>query len=250
MWCEASTPITGGGPRAQEFEIRFAAYVGKQYGFFHQSGSSALLSAVFSTTFKHEGPVIVGSSGFVAAINAVYHNGARPIFLKTDVSTLQASALDYDPVDAEPSSLLVSHFLGNVADTLSTQESVKARYVIEDAGQAHGMEAVPGYNLRGGEMEAVLVLTSLADPPARISARNRTAQMISSVLNSAGNETAVPFSERAKPAWFDVGIILPEEFIQVRDRLVAMLKAEHVPAATYPSLIEIAWVKPWMQDNG
>ena len=71
-----------GGPRAQEFESRFAAYVGKQYGFFHQSGSSALLSTIFSTTFKHEGPVVVGDR-VCATINAVYHNGARPIFLKT-----------------------------------------------------------------------------------------------------------------------------------------------------------------------
>ena len=42
------------------------------------------MTAVFAVGADENQSVVIGSSGFVAAINAVYHNRARPIFLMTD----------------------------------------------------------------------------------------------------------------------------------------------------------------------
>lgn len=130
--------IGGGGPKAKEFEREFAAYVGKNHASFHSSGSSALITAVFATDASKHRPVVIGSSGFVVAINAVYRNQARPIFLRTDPETLQASSVGFEPIVEQPAALLVTHFLGNLVDTPNLAAAVGADLVIEDAGQAYG----------------------------------------------------------------------------------------------------------------
>ncbi|WP_375386085.1 DegT/DnrJ/EryC1/StrS family aminotransferase [uncultured Microbacterium sp.] len=297
----------GGGPKARELEASFARLTHRKHAFFHSSGSSALITAVFATGAGPGRPVVIGSSGFVAAINAVYHNRARPIFLATDERTLQATHLGSVEFGSEqPAALLLTHFLGNVVDVPTIASNVAASYVIEDGGQAHGatldgvpvgsmsdigsfagshkklvtagqgginvcdasdllarmrmvghhgksargVGEVPGYNFRGGEMEAVLALYAMRELADRVAARNATAEAIQDVLDGAGIVTATPISGRAKPAWFDVAIVLPQEWGPHRDWLVTALNAENIPVASYPSLIEMPWLKPWMQSEG
>lgn len=299
----------GGGPKAKELERRFAAGLGRKHAFFHSSGSSALVTAVFAVGADENQSVVIGSSGFVAAINAVYHNRARPIFLKTDVRTLQCTAEGYIPsATQQPAALLVTHFLGNVVDVPAIQAAVNATRVIEDAGQAHGaflagkpvgswgdigsfagshkklvtagqgglnvcdsdllndrmrmvghhgkagrtVGEVPGYNFRGGEMEAVLAMHALGRLEDRTKDRLRTAAAIQDVLDEAGFVSARASSEApdARPAWFDVALILPPEWASYRDWLIQALNAENIPVSTYPSLIEMPWVKPWMTSQG
>lgn len=299
----------GGGPKAKELERRFADSLGRRHAFFHSSGSSALITAVFATGAVDGRAVVIGSSGFVAAVNAVYHNGARPVFLATDPRTLQCTAAGYEPVDGEqPAALLVTHFLGNVVDVPSVASAVDASYLIEDAGQAHGAHwdgspvgsfgdigsfagshkklvtagqgglnvcdseqllgamrmighhgkagrpvgEVPGYNFRGGEMEAVLALHAMERLEERVLDRNRTAAAIQEVLGAAGFTTAQATADpsRMRPSWFDVALILPPEWLSHRDWLIEALNAENIPVATYPSLIEMPWVKPWMTSKG
>lgn len=300
------TVYWGGGPKVKRFEAAFAARLGKRHSFFHNSGSAALVTAVFATNCGPNHPVVIGSSGFVAAVNAVYHNRARPYFIATDPRTLQATADGYEAPGERPAALLVTHFLGNVVDVPSIARVVGANYVVEDAGQAHGARLdgalvgsmsdigsfagshkklvtagqggcnvtddavldarmrmvghhgkssravgeVPGFNFRGGEMEAVLGFHALQELDARVAARNATAAAITGVLVDAGITVAAPLSERAEPAWFDVAVVLPETWRAHRDWLVRALKAENVPVATYPSLIEMPWVKPWMIAEG
>jgi dTDP-4-amino-4,6-dideoxygalactose transaminase len=299
----------GGGPKAKEIERRFADSVGRKHGFFHSSGSSALITAVFATGADERRPVVIGSSGFVAAVNAVYHNHARPVFLPTDERTLLCTAEGYQPDLAEqPAALLVTHFLGNVVNVPVIADAVQATYVIEDAGQAHGatlagrpvgawsdigsfagshkklvtagqgglnvcdadhlmsrmrmvgnhgkagriVGEVPGYNFRGGEMEAVLALYALQRLEERVAARNRTAETIREVCESAGLVTARTSDDGpdVTPSWFDVGIILPTEWTPYRNWLVKALNAENIPVWSYPSLIEMPWIKPWMAGQG
>jgi dTDP-4-amino-4,6-dideoxygalactose transaminase len=299
----------GGGPKAAELEERFAATIGRKYAFFHHSGSSALITAVFATGATNGRSVVIGSSGFVAAVNALYHNEARPIFLRTDPTTLLCTVEGFEPEPSEqPTALLVTHFLGNVVDVPTIASRVGAAYVIEDAGQAHGaalggrpvgswgdigsfacshkklvtagqgglnvcdsnhllsrmrmlghhgksarpVGEVPGFNFRGGEMEAVLALHALRVLDERVAARNATAEAISGPLSAAGLATAAPLRNAlvAQPSWFDVGIVLPTEWGPYRDWLVSLLSAENIPVATYPSLIEMPWLKPWMQAKG
>lgn len=299
----------GGGPKAKELERQFAAAIGRRHAFFHSSGSSALITAIFATGAGEGHSVVIGSSGFVAAINAVYHNRARPIFLRTDADTLLCTADGYErSTEQQPTALLVTHFLGNVVDVPDIAAKVGAAYTIEDAGQAHGASfggrpaggwsdigsfagshkklvtagqgglnvcdselllnrmrmvghhgkavrqvgEVPGYNFRGGEMESVLALHALRGLEERARTRNATAAAIQKILEAAGIQTVQPGrgSHEVNPAWFDVGFILPPEWEPYRDWLVRALNAENIPVSTYPSLIEMPWVKPWMLSMG
>lgn len=301
------TNYWGGGPRAKEFEAAMAQHLGRKFAFFHNSGSSALITALYAVGASEGTTVAIGSSGFVAAINAIYHNHARPYFLPTDPATLQTVARPVVADDAPQfRAALLTHFLGNVAPVQDIVDEVQADFLIEDAGQAHGARLngrlagsigdigslagshkklvtcgqgginvtdspealarmrtlghhgkanrqwgeVPGFNFRGGEMEAVLGLHSLRELSERVAARCETADAITAVLEADGLQVACTIGPEAEPAWFDVAWIIPEEWRPMRDQLVTALKAENVPAATYPSLIEMPWVQPWMEANG
>lgn len=299
----------GGGPKATELEQTFAGTLGRRHAFFHHSGSSALITAVFAVGATAGRSVVIGSAGFVAAVNALYYNNARPVFLPTDPRTLLCTVEGFSPEPSEqPAALLVTHFLGNVVDVPAIAAAVDAEHVIEDAGQAHGASLggrpvgawssigsfagshkklvtagqgglnacdsdhllsrmrmishhgksdrhvgeVPGFNFRGGEMEAVLALHAMRHLEQRVAQRNATAAAITAVLRAAGLATAelVDSPLPTEPSWFDVGIVLPPEWGKYRDWFVAVLQAENIPMATYPSLIEMPWVKPWMQSRG
>lgn len=300
------TNYWGGGPKAKELEAAIAVWLGRKFAFFHSSGSSALITAVFAAEATDGRRVVLGSSGFVAAINAVYHNRARPFFLPTDPETLQATADGYVADQNQPAALLLTHFLGNLVDVPGIASAVGANRVIEDAGQAQGarldgrlagsigdigslagshkklitagqgglnvtndpillhrMRTVghhgkgarrvgefPGYNFRGGEMEAVLALCSLTELDQRVALRNETAHAIQQTLIASGIAPVGTLGDRAAPSWFDVALVLPQEWRPHRDSLIRVLQAENIPADTYPSLIEMPWVKPWMESMG
>lgn len=110
---------------------------------------------------------------------------------------------------------------------------------------------VPGFNFRGGEMEAVLGLASLNQLDRKIDLRRRSAHQFSSVLQERGIVCSVPpRSLDCTVTWFDTAVLLPLEWCGERDWLVRALELEGVPAWYYPSLIEMPWVKPWMQSMG
>jgi dTDP-4-amino-4,6-dideoxygalactose transaminase len=101
-------------------------------------------------------------------------------------------------------------------------------------------------------MEAVLAMHALERLEERTQDRLRTAAAIQDVLDQAGFVSARASSEApdVRPAWFDVALILPPEWASYRDWLIQALNAENIPVSTYPSLIEMPWVKPWMMSQG
>lgn len=120
-------------------------------------------------------------------------------------------------------------------------------------GKAGNFEGeFPGYNFRGGEMEAVLASAALAELGERVAARNRTAAAIRAVLDDAGIPSAsVAPTLDCSPSWFDVPIVLSGEWSAPdRDWLVDALAAENVPAWRYPSLISLRWVEGYMRARG
>lgn len=109
-------------------------------------------------------------------------------------------------------------------------------------------ELFPGYNFRGGEMEATLALVALDRLDERVNARNSTAAAICAVLEEAGIPFArVPKDLDCSASWFDVGIVLDESWLGHRDWLVDTLEADGIPLWRYPSLIGLPWMKPYLQ---
>ncbi|MFD7901818.1 DegT/DnrJ/EryC1/StrS family aminotransferase [Kitasatospora sp. NPDC059722] len=119
-------------------------------------------------------------------------------------------------------------------------------------GKSGNFEGVfPGYNFRGGEIEAALGLAALHELDERVAARNRTAEVLTGVLAEAGIRTArLAAGLDATPSWFDVAVVLDEEWDGHRDWLVDALTAEGIPGWGYPALIAMPWVEPWMRGRG
>lgn len=302
------TQYWGGGPKAHELERGFAAYVGKQYAFFHNSGTAALQTALFASGVGDGDAVAISSSGFIASLNVIYHLRCRPVFLPTDPKTMVVRQDVSQYVKGlHLKSAIITHFFGNVVDLSSTCEQMEGALIIEDGGQAHGafyegrpvgsfgdigsfacsnkklvtagqgglnvtddphliemmrvyahhgkdrhgVETVPGYNFRGGEMEAVLAIHALRDLAKRVNARNKVAKIFHKRFKESGINFAVPFDGvDCSPAWFDIPVILSDAWVGYRDDLIKALIMEGVPAWKYDPLICAPWVRPYMISHG
>ncbi len=75
------------GPKVQEFEERFAEYVGAQYAVATTSCTTALHAALSISGISPGDEVIVPSLSFIATANAVVHCGATPVFVDIDPET-------------------------------------------------------------------------------------------------------------------------------------------------------------------
>lgn len=297
----------GGGPKAKEFERAFAALVGRRAGFFHNSGTAALQTALFALNVGSGDEVALGSSGFCAAANVVHHLQARPVFLPTNPDTLLVDENLAPWLGGDTKAALITHFFGNVVDVEEVQRALPPGVpLVEDAGQAHGallrgrrvgsfgeigsfagshkklvaagqgginvydsddidyrmrMYAhhgkdgsgevrVAGYNLRGGEMEATLALASLRRLEQLAHERNAAASAMRAVCEEAGVRCAQPSGTDCLPVWFDLPVILDEDWREHRAWLLKALEAENVAPWTYPSLIQLEWVRAYLTERG
>ncbi|RQW19079.1 hypothetical protein EH196_19240 [Bacillus sp. C1-1] len=109
----------------------------------------------------------------------------------------------------------------------------------------------PGFNFRGGEMEATLGLASLEVLEEKIVLRNKSANSFANIVKSIGLTVAeVNNKIDCEVVWFDTPIILPIGWLKEdRDWLVKALNLEGVPAWIYPSLIETPWLQKWMKEK-
>ncbi len=72
------------GPRVQEFEAGFAAFVGSPYAVAVSSGTAALHLALVAVGVKPGDIVVTVSHSFIATANCIRHAGAEPYFLDID----------------------------------------------------------------------------------------------------------------------------------------------------------------------
>lgn len=108
------------GPLLDEFEARFAAYVGTRYAVATSSGTAALHLCVRALGIGSADDAITSSFSFVASANCLLYENARPVFADIDSRTLnldpaairEAIARDY--VRDKSSNRLVNRRSGRV----------------------------------------------------------------------------------------------------------------------------------------
>jgi perosamine synthetase len=83
------------GSALEEFEVRFAAYVGARYAVATNSGTSALHACVKALGIGPEDEVLTASFSFPASVNCLLYEHALPAFVDVDPTTL-----NLDPVEA------------------------------------------------------------------------------------------------------------------------------------------------------
>jgi perosamine synthetase len=81
------------GSMLEEFESRFADYVGMRYAVATNSGTSALHLGVKALGIGPEDEVLTTSFSFVASTNCLLYEGAIPVFVDIDPDTLNIDPL-------------------------------------------------------------------------------------------------------------------------------------------------------------
>lgn len=196
--------------------------------------------------------------GNVIDIDALLES-VKPAHLHEDASQALGSKLRGQYVGYRGE---VSSFAGSDRKLLAAGHGGLNVYDQEDIGERmrviahHGKAStqfgeVPGFNFRGGEIEAALASAALDHFEEKCQARVDSAQAFRQPLVEAGLQVAEPpVGVDCSVVWFDTGILLPEDWGGERDWLVDALRMEGVPGWIYPSLIEMPWVRPWMESMG
>jgi dTDP-4-amino-4,6-dideoxygalactose transaminase len=140
------------GPRSEELERRFAAYVGAKHGVALASGTAAMHLSLLAAGVGPGDEVITTPITWPATANVIVHCGARPVF----VDVLDAD-LNIDPEAAAAAAtertkaVLPVHLAGQPADLDPLLDL--GVHVIEDA--AHAAEAA----YRGRKIGAISLAT-------------------------------------------------------------------------------------------
>jgi CDP-6-deoxy-D-xylo-4-hexulose-3-dehydrase len=137
------------GAEAIKFERKFPKLLGKEYGLFVNSGSSANLLMMLALTSKRgrnlpKGTkVITPIAGFPTTMNPIFHAGFTPVFVDIELDTLN---LDLDAVERacqeHPDAKIITfaHVLGNPPNMDKLMEIVETYDLIllEDCCDALG----------------------------------------------------------------------------------------------------------------
>ena len=144
-----NTPNLSLGPILEEFENKFADYIGCKYAVAVNSGTSGLHLSVRALDIKDGNVVITPPFSFVASANCILFERANPVFvdidektLNIDINQLEEKIRELRDGDKNLKAILPVHIFGRPCEI---DEIIKfARryglYVIEDACEAVGAE--------------------------------------------------------------------------------------------------------------
>ncbi len=125
------------GPRLEEFERAFAAWLGASHASAVSSGTAGLHLALRAAGVGEGDEVVTSPFSFVASANAILYERARPVFVDIDPRTL-----NLDPAAAaaaltdRTAALLPVHIFGYPADVPALERL--GRPIVEDACEALG----------------------------------------------------------------------------------------------------------------
>lgn len=131
------------GPKVDEFEHAFAAYVGAKHAIAFSNGTAALHGACFAAGLSPGDEAITTPMTFCATSNAVLYQGARPVFADVRPDTLNLDpALTAAKITPRTRAILPVDFTGNPAevDAFLALAAEHKLTIIEDAAHAVGAE--------------------------------------------------------------------------------------------------------------
>jgi perosamine synthetase len=132
----------GLGPKTEEFERKFAEYIGVRYAVALNSCTAALHLAV-NVLGIDSGEVITTPLTFVSTAHAILYNNATPVFADIQGDTLNIESADIKrKLTKKTRAIIPVHYGGHPCDMdeISSVASKYNIYVIEDAAHACGAE--------------------------------------------------------------------------------------------------------------
>lgn len=132
------------GPVTQEFEKKFADYLGTKHASGVSNGTAALHIANKVMGIGKGDEVIVPALTFVATANSVLYVGAKPVFADiTGFNNLNISPDDIlEKITPKTKAVIVVHYAGYPCEMDAIMEIAEDHdlKIIEDAAHAHGAE--------------------------------------------------------------------------------------------------------------
>lgn len=131
------------GPKVEEFENKFADYIGTKYAVAVNSGTAALHVGLLAAGVGIGDEVITSPFSFIASANCCLFCGAVPVFTDIDAKTFNISPyLIEEKISPKTKAIVIVHLYGQPCDMDEILEICKKHnlILIEDACQAHGAE--------------------------------------------------------------------------------------------------------------
>lgn len=129
------------GPKVQEFEEKFAAYVGSKYAVAISNCTTALHLAMLVAGIKAGDEVICPSMSYIATANSITYVGAVPVFAEVDPVTYNIDVKHAETlITPKTKAILIVHQIGLPAD-IDAFKALCKKYdlkLIEDAACAAG----------------------------------------------------------------------------------------------------------------
>ena len=129
------------GPKVEEFEKKFAEWVGADYGIAVNSGTAALHVALLSCGVGAGDEVITSPFNFIASGNSILYTGAKPVFADIDLKTYTINPDSIEKLITENTKAILPVQLYGQSANMDRINEIAERYglaVVEDAAQAHG----------------------------------------------------------------------------------------------------------------
>lgn len=129
------------GPKVEEFEKKFAEYVGARYAVAVSNCTTALHLAMIAAGIGDRDEVICPSMSYIATANAIRYVNAKPVFADVDRKTFN---IDVDHarklINSRTKAILIVHQIGMPVDIDSFQQLCREKklILIEDAACAVG----------------------------------------------------------------------------------------------------------------
>jgi CDP-6-deoxy-D-xylo-4-hexulose-3-dehydrase len=118
--------LAGNGKYTEEFEKQVAAYFGKKYGLFINSGSSACLLAIASLDLPKGIEIITPACTFSTTVAPIIQLGYTPVFCDVELDTY-VSSLDqvFAKITDKTRIIMLPNLIGNTPDWKGIREQLK-----------------------------------------------------------------------------------------------------------------------------
>ena len=129
------------GQKVEEFEKKFADYIGVKYAIATNSGTSALHTALLANGIGQNDEVITTAFTFIASVNSIAYCRAKPVFADIEEGTFNIDAsLIESKITNKTKAIMPVHLYGNPCnmDAIKDIADKNNLLIIEDACQAHG----------------------------------------------------------------------------------------------------------------
>lgn len=129
---------TGLGPKTEEFEKKFAEYIGSKYAVGLNSATSALDLSLKLLNIKQGDEVIVPTITFVSTAHAVIYNSANPIFADVDNDLLIDIEDVKNKITTRTKAIIPVHYSGRPVNIKYLKKITKNIPIVEDCAHACG----------------------------------------------------------------------------------------------------------------